>query len=103
MYVVPPPIVSVRALDSNPIIGKPFPMECNVTVAKGVDSGVDIIWKVNETDLDRENNTLMDTYTIPSLQLEDNNTVYYCEAMISTHEYVTSSANITVSNISLGT
>ena len=100
MLVVPPPIVTVRALDSNPIIGKPFSMECNVTVAKGVDSGVDIIWKGNETN-PVVNNT-MSTYTIPSLQLKDNNTVYYCEAMISTRKYVKSSANITVSNISLG-
>ena len=110
MYVVPPPIVSMWALDSNPIIGKPLEMECNVTVAKGV-NGVIVIWKANETNIDRVNDTnldrvnytLMDTYTIPSLQLEDNYTVYYCEAMIIEREYVKSSANITVSDISLGT
>ena len=113
--VVPAANVSVTALDENPtIVGKPFSMECNVTVARGVVSSVDIIWIVNGTvkrnrtvnnSLSR-NNSLQyvesDVYTITELQLSDNNTVYHCKAVIDTYEQVEDSDSVTVRSITLG-
>ena len=48
--IVPAPNVTVRVLDDEPIIGAPLSLECNVTVARGVTSSVNITWMVNGTD-----------------------------------------------------
>ena len=85
--------VSMTALDDNPTVGESFSMECNVTMATSVIGSVDITWSVNGTMKRRVNDTVGDTnseyvlhrdvYNITVLQLSDDNTVYYCEAMVN--------------------
>ena len=117
--IVPAPNVTVRVLDDEPIIGAPLSLECNVTVARGVTSSVNITWMVNGTD--EMNNTkrrvnsqhqdvykmkLTDAttqyrgvYNITQLELTDNNTQYYCKAVISNVE---ANNSVTTDNIRLG-
>ena len=107
--IVPTPSVSVTALRDNPTVGKSFPLECNVTVAKGIKSSVDIIWTVNGI-VERNytvDHTVWDTksqyvdvYNIVELQLSDNNTVYYCKAVINAHTYAES--NVTIDSVAFG-
>ena len=86
-------IVSVTALNDNPTLGESFSMECNVIIAKNITGSVDIIWTVNGTikrrvddsvgDTDSEYVLHRDIYNITALQLSDDNTVYYCEAVVN--------------------
>ena len=104
-YVVHP-TVSVTALDDKPTVGESFSMECNVTVARGIVGSVDIIWMVNGTVKRRVNNTAgdvgsdymlhSDVYTIPLLQMDDNDAVYNCEAVINTGTPMNGSDSITM-------
>ena len=96
------PSVSMTALD-NLTIGESFLMECNVTVAKGIIGSLDIIWKANGTAMRRVKNILGgissefgDVYSIPILQLSDNNTVYHCEASVNTSTPLNGSDSITL-------
>ena len=104
-HLVPIPNVSV-SLGSKPVIGKSFSMECRVIVAKGVIGNVDIIWTVNGTVKRRSTDTLgninlqhmlhRDTLNITELQLSDNNTVYYCKAVINAHTHMEGNDSITL-------
>ena len=86
-------IVGVTALDDNPTLGESFSMECNVITAKSIIGNVDIIWTVNGTIKRRVDDSVGDTnseyvlhrdvYNITALQLSDDNTVYYCEAVVN--------------------
>ena len=83
----------MTALNDNPTLGESFSMECNVIIAKSITGSVDIIWTVNDTikrrvddsvgDTDSEYILHRDIYNITSLQLSDDNTVYYCEAVVN--------------------
>ena len=83
----------MTALDDNPTLGESFSMECNVIIAKSIIGIVDIIWTVNGTikrrvddsvgDTDSEYVLHRDVYNITALQLSDDNTVYYCEAVVN--------------------
>ena len=81
--------MSVTAIGEKPVIGKSFSMECNVTVAKGIIGSVAIRWITNDTVKSTKTYTLGDinlfseNLTISELKLSDNNTVYYCEAIIT--------------------
>ena len=115
--VVPPPNVTARVLDDEPIIiGKPLSLECNVTVARGVTSSVDIIWMVNGADdirrrvnsqnrdvykikLTNGTTQYRDVYNITELKLTDNNTEYYCKAVIN--DMKDDNDSVTVDNIIL--
>lgn len=107
--IVPGPIVNLSAMDDNPIVGKAFPMECNVTVARGIISSVDIIWTVNGTVKARANNTMrnmssqhvLHKYEITELQLSDDNAMYYCSAVINAYTNMEGSDSITISNLTL--
>ena len=108
-HIVPAPIVSVIALDDNKIVGKPFSMQCNVTVVKGIISSVNITWsRANGTTI-RVNDILMNNnsenvlyrvnYTIPALQPNDNNTQYYCTVVINN---TTANDSIIIDDITFG-
>ena len=109
-HVVPSPSVSVTALDDNPIIGKPYSMECNVIVAKGIIGNVVITWITNDTEKSRVNYTAwgnnseyVDIYNTSRLHFNDTNTTYSCEVVITgTHAVVNSSSAITIDNITVG-
>ena len=84
-------------------------MECNVTVAKGIVSSVNITWRVNGTtiivnnaleDKNSENVLYRVNYTTPSLQLNDNNTKYYCTVVINN---ISVNDSFIIGNITLGT
>ena len=117
--IVPAPSVNVRVLGDKQIIGAPLSLECNVTVARGVTSSVNITWMVNGTDemnntkrrvnsqhqdvykmeLTDDTTQYRDIYNITQLELTDNNTQYYCKAVISNVE---ANNSVTTDNIRLG-
>ena len=96
----------MTALDDNPIVGESFSMECNVTIAKSVIGSVDIIWSVNGTikrrfngsvgDINSEYPLHRDVYNITALQLSDDNTVYYCEAVVNMSIILEGNDSITI-------
>ena len=98
--------MSVTALDDNPIIGESFLMECNVAIAKSIVGSVDIIWTVNGTMKRRVNDVVgdisseyvlhRDIYNITALQLSDDNTVYYCEAVVNMSILLKGNDSITI-------
>ena len=111
--IVPAPTVSVTDLDSNPAVGKSFPMKCTVTVAKGIAIGsVSITWIFNGTEIEEnykysltDSTEYVSWYNITELQPKDNNTVYYCKATVNTtlmEAPVDGIGNITIDSISLG-
>ena len=81
-------------------------MECNVTIAKSITGIVDIIWTVNGTIKRSFNDSVGDTsleyvlhrdvYSITALQLSDNNTVYYCEAVVNMSILLKGNDSITI-------
>ena len=99
----------MTALDDNPVVGESFSMECNVIVAKDINGGVDIVWTVNDSVKRRLNDVVgvmnseyvlhSDVYNIPTLQLSDNNAVYYCEAIINANTLLSGNDSITISLI----
>ena len=105
-YSVPTASVSVTGLDDNAIVGESFSMECNVTIAKNIIGSVDIIWTVNGTVKKRVNDSdgginseyvlHRDVYNITALQLSDDNTVYYCEAMVNNSILLKGNGSITI-------
>ena len=97
--------MSVTALVANPTAGDSFQMECNVTVTKGIVGNVDILWTKNGTVIRTmnylvgdANSTYRDILNITKLQLNDNNTVYYCDATctVTTSIMLNGSANYTL-------
>ena len=108
--IVPVPNVSVTALDDNPAVGKPFPMKCTVTVAKGITiHSVNITWILNDIEISKNKYNLTDSAeyvswnNITELQLKHNNTVYYCNATINTKLMeVDGFGDIKIGSISLG-
>ena len=105
-HLVPNASVSVTALNDNPIVHGLFSMECNITIAKSIIGSVDIIWTVNGTIKRRVNDTVGDTnseyvlhrdvYKIIPLKLSDDNTVYYCEAVVNTSILLKGNDSITI-------
>ena len=101
--------MTLTTLDDNPVVGESFSMECNVIVAKDINGGVDIVWTVNGSVKRRLNDSVgdmnseyvlhRDVYNIPTLQLSDNNAVYYCEAIINTNTLLSGNDSITISLI----
>ena len=108
--IVPGPNVSVTALDANPAVGKSFPMKCTVTVAKGIIIGsVNITWILNGTEIGENKYNLTDSteymswHNITVLQPKNNNTVYFCNAIINTRLMkVDGFGDIKIGSISLG-
>ena len=108
LNTVPTPNVTMTASDNNPVIGKSFKMKCNVVVARGI-SNVDIMWIVKNTVKRNQsvnyaergtNLRYVDVYTITELQLSDNNTVYYCKAVVNANTNGISST--TINNVIIG-
>ena len=94
------PIVNVTALVANPTVGDLFQMECNVTLVKGIIGNVNISWTTNGTvkrtmnyAVGDANSVYRDILNITELQLSDNNTVYYCDAIVTTSILLNGSAN----------
>ena len=93
--------MTVTALDAITIIGKPFSMECNVIVAEGIIGSVDILWSTNGSMIRAvkykvKHSVYRDILNITRLQLSHNNTVYYCNATVTTSVMLNGSANYTL-------
>ena len=97
--------MSVIALDTITTISKPFSMECNVIVAEGIIGSVDILWSANgrvirtvnyTRTVKHSNSVYRDILNITRLQLSHNNTVYYCNATVTTSIILNGSANYTL-------
>ena len=83
-------------------------LECNLTIARGINRNVNITWSVsNGTVIKMINNanasftastTLVytDIYTIPILSVNDDEEVYVCEAVIDTASQIMVDDNITL-------
>ena len=104
LVTVPTPTVSVTAL-SNQTVGQSLMLECNVTIARGINNrSVDIMWSVSngtviKTIIGAMNDTSLeytDIYTIPVLNVDDDEEVFVCEGVINASTLVMSEDNITL-------
>ena len=95
----PEPTVTVTAVDSQ-TVGDPLSLRCDITTENDYISNVDIVWKINGTEANRTTNIEKDTLSNASLiqytdfynstkllQLNDNNTIYQCQAVIQPYFY----------------
>ena len=99
MPSVPTPAVSV-------IVGQSLTLQCEVTTVRGITSRVDIVWSSNDTELNRTNSTIpimmvnslvyTDSYTISLLSTDDEERVYWCEAVINSSPTITNNVSFTV-------
>lgn len=103
---MPLPKVSVTALNQH--IGSPLSLRCAVTTVKGITSGVDIMWKVNNTEIiERYDGNVTEKRTSyvyyynanTNLTLNDNNTVYQCQVIINASPLISSTDNLTLNII----
>ena len=95
----PRPTVTVTAVGSR-TVGDSLSLRCDITTENGYINNVDIVWKINGTEANRTTNIEKDTLSNVSLiqytdfynstkllQLNDNNTVYQCQAVIQPYFY----------------
>ena len=92
--------------DDTQIVGESLELRCSGSIVRGVTSKVDIIWKYDESELNRtngidlmplENDTslmYMNTYTIAELSTSDGYKMYYCEVVINSHFTVVANSSI---------
>ena len=104
LVTVPTPTVSVTAL-SNQIVGQSLMLECNVTIARGINNrSVDIMWSVSNGTVIKTINGAMnntsqvytDIYTIPVLSEDDDEEDYVCEGVLNASTLVMSEDSITL-------
>jgi len=103
--------VSVKALNGTKLtVGNPVSLGCEINLPKGlITSNINIEWKANDRVIQRDEYTVNDTvgyplsllftYNIIKLHLNDINTVYYCQVDINTGS--TSSVKAT-GNLTIG-
>ena len=103
---MPLPEVSVTALNQH--VGSPLSLRCVVTTVKGITSGVDIIWKVNNTEIiERYDGNITEKRTSyvyyynanTNLTVDDNNTVYQCQVIINASPLISNADNLTLNII----
>ena len=95
----PKPTVTVTAVDSQ-TVGDSLSLRCDITTEIDYINNVDIVWKINGTEANRTTNIEKDTLSNASLiqytdfynstkllQLNDNNTIYQCQAVIQPYFY----------------
>ena len=103
--LVPTPTVSVTALNIQ-IVGQLVTLQCQVTIARGITSRVDIVWSSDGIELQRMNNvssTTMsnslvytDYYNISQLSTTDDDRVIQCEGVINANAPVMANDRITL-------
>ena len=102
---VPTPFVSVTAPNTQ-TVGESLTLQCLVTAVRGITSRVDIVWREGDRVLERTNDTYAymvydsllytNSYTIPILTTDHQDTVYWCRAEINSSPVVTNDGNITL-------
>ena len=108
----PKPSVRVTSIGSQ-TVGDPLSLRCDVTTIFYI-SNVDIIWMINGVEVNRTNNVEKDPMSNLSLtlyrdfynstrllQLNDNNTIYQCQAVIQPQFYPLSPEMVASDNFSL--
>ena len=75
-------------------VGQPLTLTCNVTTVRGITSRLDIVWSTNNNSLRRVTNissttvgsslVYRDSYTIPSLSVDDDEIDYECRLVVHT-------------------
>ena len=95
------PKPTVTAVGSHTVaMGDPLSLRCDIITENDYISNVDIVWKINGTEANRTTNIEKDTLSNASLiqytdfynstkllQLNDNNTIYQCHAVIQPYFY----------------
>ena len=92
--VVPIPNVNVSVTEPQ-IVGQSLTLECSVTTVRGITSRVDIVWSIDDVQvemIERANITIMSEtyamyeafYHIPLLSTTDDGRVYQCKAVVNT-------------------
>ena len=75
-----------------PMIHQPLLIECNATIVSGINSAIDIIWTIGNTQVRRVNyvkgsiinsSSVYDSFIIPSLNISQIGRVYQCEIWIN--------------------
>lgn len=100
--VVTPPAVNVTALSQD--IGNLLSLRCDVNIVRGITSGAEVVWKVNNTEIQRYNGNIIEgktsyTYyynTDMNLNVNNNNSVYQCEVIINTLPLISNADNFTL-------
>ena len=90
----------------NETVGYNLSMRCDIHIAKGIYSSVNIIWKIRNVEKRKItvagssfhsiNMTSLKYTDFLSVQLTDNNTVYYCQAVINASSSLSASDNLTL-------
>ena len=103
---MPLPEVSVTILNQH--IGNPLSLRCAVTTVRGITSSVEIVWKVNDTEIiERYNGNVTEEETSyvyyynanTNLTINDNNTAYQCQVIINASPLISSTDNLTLNII----
>ena len=102
---MPTPNVTVTAPNTQ-IVGQPLTLECSVTAARGIEVGVDIIWRRGSMVLMTTTNispTMIDssliytdTYDISQVNTTDDGRAYECTVVINASPVVMASRNVTL-------
>ena len=87
-------------------VGQSLTLQCEVTTVRGITSRVDIVWRSDDTELRRINNTTVtaidnslvytDSYTISQLSTTDDGRMIHCEVVINTSPSVMTNDSITL-------
>ena len=88
------------------IVGQSVTLQCEVSTLKGITSRVDIVWRSDDTELERMNNVsstkmnsslvYTDYYTISPLSTTDDDRVIQCEVVINANTQVMANDSITL-------
>lgn len=104
---VPTPIVSI-SVETNQTVGQPLRLDCTVITVRGITSRVNIVWRVNDMELetvtdvdvsssmDDDMQQYMVSYTIDQLSVNDNENVYQCVVLIDSDSLVMAADNFTL-------
>ena len=87
-------------------VGQPLILTCNATTVRGITSTVDIVWSRSGNILQTMSNislttvgsslSYMDSYTIPSLSVDDNDMEYECTMVVHTSPEIRVSDVVTI-------
>ena len=85
------------------IVDQSLTLQCEVTTVRGITSRVDIVWSSNGTELNRTDGisaTMMDnslvytdSYNISQFSTDDEERVYWCEAVINSSPIITNNVS----------
>ena len=103
---VPTPIVSI-SVETNQTVGQPLTLDCTVITVRGITSRVNIVWLVNDMELetvtdvdvsssmDDDMQQYMVSYIINQLSVDDNENVYQCVVRVD-NDLVMAADNVTL-------